>query len=179
MDKSPDTAPTTEQPTGPATHETPSPIATDQPAANPATPQQPSTPEGENPDKHYLVALLLSVLFGTMGLDRMYLGKTATGFLKLFTLGGLGIWSIIDSLLIAFGALKAKEDDRPLSGFTNNLSWVKTSVIAVIVYYVVVIVFSIVMFVTIASTANFSEGERVRPMDRGPSQRQLLDSDIN
>ena len=36
-----------------------------------------------------------------MGIDRFYLGKGGTGFLKLITFGGFGIWYLIDVFMIA------------------------------------------------------------------------------
>jgi TM2 domain-containing membrane protein YozV len=52
-------------------------------------------------DKKWIVALLLSILLGGLGIDRFYLGYIGTGILKLITLGGLGIWWLIDLILIA------------------------------------------------------------------------------
>ena len=51
--------------------------------------------------KVWLVAILLSIFLGSLGIDRFYLGKTGTGILKLITLGGLGVWWLIDIILIA------------------------------------------------------------------------------
>ncbi len=45
-------------------------------------------------------ALILSVLLGTMGVDRFYLGDIGLGLLKLFTLGVCGIMWLIDLFLI-------------------------------------------------------------------------------
>ena len=56
--------------------------------------------------RKYLVALLLSIFVGGIGVDRFYMGLVGTGILKLLTLGGCGIWWIIDLILIATNSLK-------------------------------------------------------------------------
>lgn len=52
-------------------------------------------------EKSWTTTLLLAVLLGGIGIDRFYLGKYITGILKLITFGGLGIWSLIDIVLVA------------------------------------------------------------------------------
>jgi DUF4097 and DUF4098 domain-containing protein YvlB/predicted Ser/Thr protein kinase len=51
-------------------------------------------------DKIILPAFLLAFFFGVFGAHRFYVGKIGTGLLQLFTLGGLGIWAVIDWILI-------------------------------------------------------------------------------
>ncbi|MDP3966611.1 MAG: TM2 domain-containing protein [archaeon] len=50
---------------------------------------------------NWVLALVMSVIFGWLGVDRFMIGKVGTGILKLITLGGLGLWWIIDIILIA------------------------------------------------------------------------------
>ena len=55
---------------------------------------------GKTP-KNWIAALILSILVGSLGVDRFYMGYIGTGILKLITFGGLGVWWIIDLILIA------------------------------------------------------------------------------
>ncbi len=50
---------------------------------------------------NWILCLIMSVLFGSLGVDRYMMGKVGTGILKLITLGGLGIWWLVDIILIA------------------------------------------------------------------------------
>ncbi|KAG0215532.1 hypothetical protein BGX28_009580 [Mortierella sp. GBA30] len=56
-------------------------------------------------DRSYPIAILLSVFFGYVGIDRFYLGYIISALLKLITAGGFGIWYIIDIVLIVIGGL--------------------------------------------------------------------------
>jgi TM2 domain-containing membrane protein YozV len=50
---------------------------------------------------NWILALVMSVVFGTLGVDRFIMKKIGTGLLKLFTFGGIGIWWLVDVILIA------------------------------------------------------------------------------
>ena len=59
----------------------------------------------------WLVALLLCLFIGVIGAHRFYVGKIGTGLLMVFTLGGLGIWTFIDLILIIVGKFKNKDGE--------------------------------------------------------------------
>lgn len=51
-------------------------------------------------------ALLFSIFTGVLGVDRFYLGYTALGIFKLLTVGGAGIWALIDFIRIGVDSLR-------------------------------------------------------------------------
>lgn len=54
--------------------------------------------------KDWLITLLLSIFLGGLGIHRFYVGKTGTGIAMLLTVGGCGIWALIDIIMIASGS---------------------------------------------------------------------------
>jgi TM2 domain-containing membrane protein YozV len=50
---------------------------------------------------NWVLCLVMSVVFGWFGVDRYIMGKVGTGILKMITFGGLGIWWLVDIILIA------------------------------------------------------------------------------
>ena len=70
-------------------------------------------------NKSFLTAWLLSLLLGVFGVDRFYLGKVGTGILKLVTLGGFGIWALVDLILILTNKMRDKQG-LPLEGYDRH-----------------------------------------------------------
>ncbi len=59
--------------------------------------------------KSKTTTLILAILLGGLGVDRFYVGKTGTGVLKLLTGAGLGIWWLVDIILILTGKYTDKD----------------------------------------------------------------------
>jgi TM2 domain-containing membrane protein YozV len=60
-------------------------------------------------EKNFVVTVLLCFFLGSLGAHRFYVGKIGTGILMLLTLGGLGVWTIIDFIMIILSKFSDKE----------------------------------------------------------------------
>ena len=60
-------------------------------------------------DKGFVPTILLCFFLGTFGIHRFYVGKIGTGILMLITFGGLGIWTLVDFIIIVCGNFKDKD----------------------------------------------------------------------
>lgn len=56
-----------------------------------------------------LAAALFCGFFGFLGIHRFYVGKVGTGILMILTVGGFGIWTVIDFIFIVLGQFRDKE----------------------------------------------------------------------
>ncbi len=63
----------------------------------------------EKSNKGFVPAILLCFFLGALGVHRFYVGKIGTGILQLITLGGLGIWALVDFIMIVTGNFKDKQ----------------------------------------------------------------------
>ena len=75
-----------------------------------------NNPTANTSEKSFIILLLLSIFIGGLGIDRFYVGKIGTGILKLITLGGFGVWWLIDLIIIVSGNMKDAEGRVVRSG---------------------------------------------------------------
>jgi TM2 domain-containing membrane protein YozV len=74
---------------------------------NPYTNTTGNPPPPPPPDQsRWITTLLLCLLLGNLGIHRFYTGHTGIGIAQLFTLGGCGIWSLIDLIQIISGSFR-------------------------------------------------------------------------
>ncbi|WP_152347115.1 TM2 domain-containing protein [Brevibacterium sp. CFH 10365] len=85
-------------------------------------------------NRSFVITWLASLLFGFLGLDRFYTRRYRTGVLKLVSLGGLGIWWIIDLGIVLAGGLRCGR--RPLRGFAQDkeIAWIATGLSLIVAY---------------------------------------------
>jgi hypothetical protein len=173
-DNTPQMQPTVEQSPQP----TPQVVPTEQPAAPPIPVQPPMPSASVSPaptaqptiggaadamtaqvgTKNYVVALVLSYLVGSLGVDRFYVGKIWTGILKLITFGGFGVWWLIDFLLIGLGKFKDKKGLK-LSGY-DTAGHVGKPVTIVLVIVNLVIIVPLTLLITLVAMGNVQMAAR-------------------
>jgi TM2 domain-containing membrane protein YozV len=82
----------------------------------------PNAPYGYDPygrplsDKSKIVAGILQLFLGTFGVGRFYIGHVGMGLAQLFTCGGLGIWALIDGIILLTSNDKTDAQGRILRG---------------------------------------------------------------
>ncbi|WP_353943271.1 TM2 domain-containing protein [Streptomyces sp. HUAS MG91] len=82
----------------------------------------PNAPYGYDPygrpysDKSKVVAGVLQLFLGSLGVGRFYIGNVGIGLAQLFTCGGLGIWALIDGIILLTSNNTTDSNGRVLRG---------------------------------------------------------------
>lgn len=73
---------------------------------------QPAFSQNQKLNNQWLTVFLFCCILGLFGAHRFYLKRTTSAIFQLITLGGLGIWMLVDLILIIVGEFKDKNGDQ-------------------------------------------------------------------
>ncbi|MFE1952225.1 MULTISPECIES: TM2 domain-containing protein [Streptomyces] len=82
----------------------------------------PNAPFGYDPygrpysDKSKIIAGVLQLFLGSLGVGRFYIGNVGIGLAQLFTCGGFGIWALIDGIILLTSSNTTDSNGRVLRG---------------------------------------------------------------
>jgi TM2 domain-containing membrane protein YozV len=99
--------------------------------------------------KDKVILIILSYLLGMFGIDRMYLGCWVSGFFKLITFGGLGIWYLIDLLLIMVNAFNFSQVPAICGGYVWDKGTMEIAhyiATIILILFVIKIIFSFIFW---------------------------------
>ncbi len=85
------------------------------------------------PQKSWITTVLLCHFLGVLGIHRFYTGRIVSGIFQLLTFGGLGIWTLIDLIMIITGDF-TDQYNRPLIHppvMGGNRSWTTTAFLCI------------------------------------------------
>lgn len=98
----------------------------------------------ETGERDWATTFILSLLMGFLGLHRFYTGYIGIGIAQALTLGGLGLWSLIDWISICTNNYRDYEN-KMLKNYIGSLG---IGAMAVIFIYVTLIILfmSLILF---------------------------------
>ena len=114
-----------------------------------------ATPEIIIKQRHFLAVFFFSLIWGVFGVDRFYLGKYGTGFLKLITFGGFGIWALADLKTILSGKMRDREGNKML-GYEEYKKLARNTTF---LFFAILVLIAIVSSISIiAAISGFTQG---------------------
>lgn len=112
--------------------------------------------DAENEKNKLVLVIIVSLGLGFLGFDRFYAGQYGYGILKLLTLGGIGIWALIDWVRIIINAIGESEEGLfGIEDWTDNdLTFTRNVTLIILLFKIIVGSFSFMYFKFIKSNKN-------------------------
>lgn len=115
--------------------------------------------------RHFLAVFFISFMWGVFGVDRMYLGKWGTGVLKLVTLGGFGIWVVVDLWLIMAGTMRDQQGREMLQFAEYRAFAYKTALIFAVVVGAIVLINGLALLFAVTQFINDMQNGTIPGLD--------------
>ena len=104
--------------------------------------------ESDSKPREFLPTALLSMFLGQFGIHRFYTGHMLIGALQLITLGGCGIWALVDYVLICFNQFKDAQG-RLLNNYDKNLGVVLFVILLIPIMFILLFILGLVLAIAI------------------------------
>ena len=98
----------------------------------------------------FLPTVLLALFLGQFGIHRFFTGQYITGLLQLITLGGCGIWALIDIIMICFNKFRDSQG-RLLAKYDKALGIVIFVLILIPVFLILLCMLGIILAISLPS----------------------------
>ncbi|GAB3409474.1 hypothetical protein GCM10027515_28260 [Schumannella luteola] len=118
---------------------------TNAPAAptNPGAAHGASAADPSGEPRSYFAVWLLSWLLGVVGADRFYVGRPVSGVLKLITAGGIGVWAIMDLILLSWDVLSDGKGRRLIAPESSRGMLRAISIISGVLWTIFILLFAL------------------------------------
>lgn len=107
--------------------------------------------------RHFLATFFISFMWGVVGADRMYMGYWGLGFLKLITLGGFGLWVLVDLILVMGGYMRDKQGREMLQVAEYKKFAARTVLIFAVAVGIIVLINGIAIIAGVSQLLNSSQ----------------------